>query len=85
MDIKKGEAVGTKVGSRTILHAGRLRARMPMRSLDFVLNRHNHSICIMGLVLTQPLVENSTRKSFWGKARRAHKTENLIAFCEPIA
>jgi hypothetical protein len=37
-----------------------------------------------GRTMTQPLIEMSIRKSFWGKALPAHKADNLAAICEPI-
>jgi hypothetical protein len=40
----------------------------------------------MALLLTQPLIEMSTRNLLGGggKARQARETENLAAICEPV-
>jgi hypothetical protein len=44
----------------------------------------NPSSCIMALVLTQPLIEMSTRNLPGGKGVLVHKADNLTAICEPI-
>jgi hypothetical protein len=48
-----------------VLQAGRSRARVPLRSLDFF-NLPNPSSCTMTLGSTQPLTEMSTRTLLWG-------------------
>jgi hypothetical protein len=48
-----------------MLQAGRTRARVPMRSLNFS-NLPNPSIPTLALRFTQPLTEMNTRRSFWG-------------------
>jgi hypothetical protein len=53
-------ARGSVVGWGTMLQAGRLWARVPMRLLDFF-NWPNPSSCTMALGSTQPLTEMSTR------------------------
>jgi hypothetical protein len=47
-------------------------------------NWPNPSSRTMGLGLTQPLTEMSTRNFPGGKGRAARKADNLIAICEPI-
>jgi hypothetical protein len=46
----------------------------------------NPSICTMALGFTQPLMETSTRKSFWGikHGRPAREADSLTAVCEPM-
>jgi hypothetical protein len=53
-----------------MLQAGRLRVRIPLRSL--------------ALGSTQPLTEMSTRNLPEGKGRPARKANNPSAICEPI-
>jgi hypothetical protein len=68
-----------------MLQAGRARARVPMRSLDFF-NLPNPSSRTMTLGSTQPLTEMSTRNfpGGGGKERPARKVDNLTAICELI-
>jgi hypothetical protein len=49
----------------TMLQAGRLQVRVPLRSFNFF-NLPNPSSCTMALGFTQPLTEMSTGKSFLG-------------------
>jgi hypothetical protein len=47
-------------------------------------NLPNHSSRTMGLNLSQPLTDMSTRNIPWGKARPARKSDSFTAACEPI-
>jgi hypothetical protein len=73
---------GSVVGWGITLQAGRLRDRIP-DEVDFF-NLPNPSSRTMNLGSTQPLTEMSTRNISAVKGRPAHKTDNLIAICEPI-
>jgi hypothetical protein len=73
---------GDVVGRGTVLQAGKLRVRVPMRSLDFF-SLPNPSNRLMALGLTQPLTEMSTRNLPGGKVLPTHKADNLNAICEP--
>jgi hypothetical protein len=73
---------GRVVGSGTMLQAGRLRGRFPMRSLNFF-HLSNPSNCTMDLGSTQPLTEMSPRNVPGGKGRPARMADNLTAICEP--
>jgi hypothetical protein len=68
-----------------MLQAGRLRVRVPMRSIDFSIDLVPSSRT-MTLRWTQPLTEMSAR-NFGGEGggkRPAHKADNVTAICEPI-
>jgi hypothetical protein len=67
----------------TMIKAGRLLVRFPMRSLVFF-NWSNPSSPTMALVSTQPLAEMSIRNLPGGKERTERKADNLTAVCEPI-
>jgi hypothetical protein len=71
-------------GSGVVLQAGRSRIRVPMKSIFFFFNLLNTSSRTMTLGFRRPQAEMSTRRSFWGRARRARKADNLTAICEPI-
>jgi hypothetical protein len=65
------------VGWGTVLQAGKLRVRFPMRLLNFF-NLSNRSCSTTALELTQLLSEMSTRKSFGGvEGRPARKADNF--------
>jgi hypothetical protein len=66
-----------------MLQAGKLRARVPMRSLLFY-NLSNPSSRVMALGSTQPLIEMSTRNLPGGKGRSARMADKLTSMCEPI-
>jgi hypothetical protein len=68
------EALGYKLEYRGV--------RVPMR-LSIFFNVFNPSCSTVALGFTQSLTEMSTRRSFWGKARRARKADNLTAIPEP--
>jgi hypothetical protein len=76
-------ARGSVVGWGTMLQAGRSRARIPMRSLDF-------SIDLILAPALWPwgwlslLTEMSTRNLAGGKKRPVRKADNLTAIYEPI-
>jgi hypothetical protein len=61
-----------------MLHAGRSRVPLPMRSLNF-LNLPNPSSRTMALGSNQPLTEMSTRNLPGGKVQPACKADNLTA------
>jgi hypothetical protein len=69
------------VGLVTMLQAGRLRVRVPMRWIFF--NLPNHSSRNAALGSTKHLVEMSTRNLPGGKGRPASKVD-LTAICESI-
>jgi hypothetical protein len=63
---------------RRMLEAGRLRVRVLIRLLmHFDLPEPPNRVMTLGLV--QPLIEMSTRRYLWGKARLAHKAGNRTA------
>jgi hypothetical protein len=66
-----------------MLQAGRSRARVPMKFLDFF-NLSNPSGGTMALRSMQPLAELSTWNLPGGKGRPARKADKLTAICEPI-
>jgi hypothetical protein len=76
-------ARGSVVGWGTILQAGKLRVRVPIRWIFFV-NLPNPSSRTTALVSTQPLTEMSTRNLPGDKWWPARKADNLTAICEPI-
>jgi hypothetical protein len=47
-----------------------------MKLLNVFFNLSNPSSRTMTLGFRRPLTERNTRKSFWGKARLARKTDN---------
>jgi hypothetical protein len=65
-----------------MLQDGMSRVRVPMRWI-FFFNLPNSSSGTMALVLTQPLIEMSTRNLSGGKGRPARMADNLTAVCEP--
>jgi hypothetical protein len=69
------------VGRCTMLRVRRLWIRFSMRPLDSF-NLPNHSSCNMGLWLTQPLTEMSTRNISHTKAWGMRKANNLINIFE---
>jgi hypothetical protein len=71
-----GGARGSVVGWGTLLQAGRLRVRFPMRSLDFFY-LPNHSSHTMALGSTQPPTEMSTRNFPGGKGRQLVRLTTL--------
>jgi hypothetical protein len=73
-------ARGSVVSWGTMLQAGRSRAGIPIRSLDFF-NWPNPSSRTMALGWTRPLTEMSTRNFPGGKGRPARKADYLAVFC----
>jgi hypothetical protein len=75
-------AGGSVVGRGTMLLAGRLRVRFPMRLLDFFSwpNASSHTVALGS---TQPVTEMNTKNLPGGKGRPACKADNLTAICEP--
>jgi hypothetical protein len=65
-----------------MLENGRSRVRFQVRLLDFF-NLPNPSSLTMGLLLSQPLTEMSTRNLPGGKERPERKVDNLTAICKP--
>jgi hypothetical protein len=72
-------------GLGAMLHVGKLRLRIPMRSLISFSNFIIIPIITMALGFTQSLIEMSTRRSFWVKARQTRKADKLSAIWEPIS
>jgi hypothetical protein len=68
------EARVSVVGWGTTLQAGRLPVRLPLRSLELLID----------LRLTQPLTETTTRNLPGDKKRPALKVVNLAAICGPV-
>jgi hypothetical protein len=66
----------------TMLQAGKLRVRVPMRWIIF--NWPNPSMRTMAPGSTQPLTEMSTRNLPGGKGWPGRKADNLTAICELI-
>jgi hypothetical protein len=64
-----------------MLQAGRLRVRIPMRSLDFSIDL----ILPAALGSTQPLTEMSTRNLSGGKGQPARGADNLTTISEPMS
>jgi hypothetical protein len=66
-----------------MLQAGRLRVRIPVRSLDFF-PVYLILPAAYSLWSTKPLTEMSTSNIPKGKGRPARKADSLTAVCEPI-
>jgi hypothetical protein len=87
--LRRRRTRGSVVGWETMLQAGMLRIRIPMRSPIFFPppNLTNLSSRTIALRSTQPLREMSTRNlpGGWGWGDRPmRKADNLTAICEPI-
>jgi hypothetical protein len=74
---------GRVVGWGTMLQARRSVSSPDDEVIGFF-NWPNPSSRAMALESTQPLTEVSTRNIPGRKGRRARKTDNLTAICEPI-
>jgi hypothetical protein len=77
-------ARGSVVGWGTMLQAGRSQVRIPMRSLNYLIDLTLPAALWPSGRLSQPLTEMSTRNISGSKGRPAHKADNLTATCEPI-
>jgi hypothetical protein len=64
-----------------MLQTGRLRVRIPVRSLDFFFSVPNFSSRIKALGLTQSLTEISAKKRPGSNGRPTRKADNLTAIC----